>query len=302
MKYILLDTNLYLDLVSNRSVSINKKCKDILLKLLQHDNCKLVIPEVVIHEFVRNVDSILSIAKDNLGSTRELLKSCYWVEYSSYPINTYEQEIDGIKKYLKKLKVLLVNEFDDIENKMKQWFRVNIFKNANSITVRTNDLLTKKVMMRRMHKLPPFHKKQTEFGDGLILETILNIKELIPEFDKRDKLYFITRNYSDFCDSDNKEKLHNRIIDSISLAGLNDNIVYSPYFYKTVKDVFGIEIAEVEKLEEEMARREEEYLSDLAAYEDYVTDKLFDYPHNEYIINNMINKEKFGKMQKSHHS
>lgn len=275
MKYILLDTNIYLDLIANRPKGINKKSRDIMEKLLEWKQCKLIIPEVVMHEIDRNIDNILSLLDKNLKDVKKAMDKSYWIDFSSHSIFEYEINKKKIETHIGKLIDLFKNERASIKTDIKEWFNSSIYSNENVIIVDTNETLIKKVTKRRFHKDPPFHKKQTEYGDALILETILNCRDLIKDFSEKDKLYFISRNYEDFCEVEKKEKvLHSFIIKDIDNAGLKNNVIYSPYFYKTLNDDFQMEIENVEQLENQMLDQQAEYYeSYMQGYEDYCADR-----------------------------
>ena len=63
MNYVLLDTNIIIDMVVDRRNQIDNKLLNKFLKLLEFDEIKLIVPEIVKTETYRHLDKEI----DNVG-------------------------------------------------------------------------------------------------------------------------------------------------------------------------------------------------------------------------------------------
>lgn len=75
MNYVLLDTNIIIDMVVDRRNQINNKLLNKFLKLLDFDEIKLVVPEIIktetyrhFNEEINNVGKQIEKVLDNIGN------------------------------------------------------------------------------------------------------------------------------------------------------------------------------------------------------------------------------------------
>ena len=95
MNYVLLDTNIIIDMVVDRRNQINNKLLNKFLKLLDFDEIKLVVPEIIktetyrhLNEEINNVGKQIEKVLDNIGNL--------------YGVSTLEMEGLDLSVYKKK--------------------------------------------------------------------------------------------------------------------------------------------------------------------------------------------------------
>lgn len=121
--------------------------------------------------------------------------------------------------------------------------------------IEENNNVLANVTKRKIYKIKPFNSNNKDSSaDATIIEIILNIEDFIEDFDEDDKVYFISRNYSDFAYKENKDTLHGDIAKDIETK-LGNKFYFSCYFTKTLLSEFKEEInlagLEIEQLEAE---------------------------------------------------
>ena len=141
---------------------------------------------------------------------------------------------------------------DDIHNTIK-----HLFTNRNTIIVDDEPLMAK-LQKRRVHKKAPFHKESKEsYGDGTITETLINIKDTV-EIHNDDRILFVTGNYKDFSDIEERERLHTDIKDDLKQAGVNEIVSYVRSFNKLISVYLKCEVENANLAEEFEAELEAE--------------------------------------------
>ena len=213
MVYVLLDTNIILDMVVDRRNAVSDKQLKSFIKLMEHDEIRLILPEVVITETYRDVDEVIEETGKKIDTTIDAIKELNGViTLGIQPLDLTEckknaiQELHTVQKLYQQNKSLYRK---DIHNTIGR-----LFSHRNTIIVYDESLMAK-VQKRRVHKKAPFHKESKEsYGDGTITETLINIKD-VGEVHENDSIIFVTGNYKDFSDPADKNKLHPDIIEDL---------------------------------------------------------------------------------------
>lgn len=248
MKYLFLDTNIYLDMVVYRNKENPPRSYDYLLKLLEFDQVKLIIPKIVIAEVKRHLEDEIDKVGENLKGVKNGVENMYWIS------NTEDiQNFDAKVKMLSKTVNQVLDEFAKNNLNYKNEFKdklEKILNNKNNIILDETQELIFNVNKRMIYKLCPFHIKGKEsIADALILETLINIKKFI-ELRDEDKIFFITKNYKDFSKSkESKTEIHPHIFESLISNGLDKQVIYSLRFYKTIIDNFKEELESADEFE-----------------------------------------------------
>lgn len=260
MKYLLLDTNIFLDMIIDRKNNVSKELVNTFIKLLDFNQVKLVIPAIVIHETYRHIEEQLSEVGKKIKSAIDAIDQIYGV--NGYTIEGFE-----VKDYKKNSKNELNTLKQQYETSHTQYLSEiklliqRVFQHPNSILVEDNATLNAACLQRRIYKKAPFHiEKKESFADGLITETLLHINDLIDMADG-DTVIFVTGNTSDFSNRDAKEKLHEDILYDLSKRGLDSKIKYVTQFNKLVRADLKTEVEEAklsEEFEKELRENEEQ--------------------------------------------
>jgi len=272
MKYLLMDTNIFLDMIIDRKNNVSKELVNTFIKLLDFNQVKLIIPSIVAYETNKHIEEqLLEVDK----RIRNAIKAIDEV----YGINGYTIEGLEVKDYKNNSKNQLTILKERYKTSHPQYLHEiqlliqKIFKHPNSIIIEDNAILNAACLQRRIYKKAPFHiEKKESFADGLIIETLLHIEDLISLSDE-DSVIFVTGNTSDFSDSSQKDTLHADIQKDITTKKLKDKIKYVNQFGKLVSIDLKVEVNEAhlnEEFEKELRENEEQERLQLdAEIEDY---------------------------------
>ena len=198
MKYILLDTNIIIDMVIDRRHQVTDALLESFIKLLDFDEIKLVVPEIVKVETKRHLEDELSLVGNQIKKAKEAIDELYGIAaYSIAGLN--------IEEYKTKSKAELVKAYD-MYQRNEEHYKADLnntvdllFCHINSVVILIDEFLSNAVLKRRIYKKAPFHIETKEsYGDGVITETLINLGRYIP-LAPDDEIYFVTGNYKDFC-------------------------------------------------------------------------------------------------------
>lgn len=220
MKYVLLDTNIVIDMVIDRRHQVTDAILSSFIKLLDYDEIKLIVPEIVKIETQRHLEEELALVGKQINKVMKNIDDLYGV--ATYTINGL-----NIQDYKKKSKQELAKAYDmyqqnevKYEADLKKTIEM-VFNHKNSIIIACDDFLSNAVTKRRIYKRAPFHIEQKEsYGDGLIAETLINLGRYV-SLQTSDEVFFVTGNYIDFCvGRNNKTTLLPDIVDDINKVGI----------------------------------------------------------------------------------
>lgn len=243
MKYLILDTNIYLDMIVSRTKGHKSDSYDHMQKLLDYDEIKLIVPAVVVTETKRHLGSEIKKVKTHLQKINSNIKNLYWINKIE-ELETFNNNIKAMKEVASNLlQSFKVEEYiSDAHSLFDRLFghdNVLILEETSNILAQSN--------RRRLHKKRPYHyneKEKDSFADAVIIETLLNLedyKELI-DLKEDDKLYFVSQNTKDFSDEVDNNSLHPDILESLKLKALDDQFNYRIHFTKTLLEDFREEI------------------------------------------------------------
>lgn len=262
MKYLFLDTNIYLDSIVLRNKSNKAEIYEYLIKLLEYGEIRLIVPEIVINEVFNHVDNEINKIGDNLKEIRSRAKGLYWINHVE-ELKSFDNSISDVKKCLNEIS----DKYDNNKERYKTEYleRLNkIFNHKNTIKIKEDQTILNAALTRKIYKKMPFHLNDVEkdsMADAIIIETLINFRPSTG-ISADDKIYFISKNWRDFsADKDNKNVFHDDILNSIKEKNLTENINYSTLFAETLLTEFKDEINNVniaEELENELKWEEEE--------------------------------------------
>ena len=178
MNYVLLDTNIIIDMVVDRRNQIDNKLLNKFLKLLEFDEIKLIVPEIVKTETYRHLDKEI----DNVGiQIQKVLDDIGKL----YGVSTLEIEGLDLSVYKKNARKELNAALTLFESK-REAYKDDIFKSIDLIfnhknCIQIEDIsLMDMVLKRKIYKKAPFHRVEKESnGDGVITESLININQFI---------------------------------------------------------------------------------------------------------------------------
>lgn len=229
------------------------------LKLLDFDEIKLVVPEIIktetyrhLNEEINNVGKQIEKVLDNIGNL--------------YGVSTLEMEGLDLSVYKKKARKELNDALTLFDSK-REAYKADIFKSIDLIFSHKNCIqiedisLMDMVLKRKIYKRAPFHKVEKESnGDGVITESLININQFVA-VNEKDIIYFVTGNYKDFSNPNKKSELHPDILEDLQKKNLKDIVKYISSFEKLIGSELrdNVKNAELlEEMEEYMKERERE--------------------------------------------
>lgn len=239
----MLDTNVYIDMFVSRNGNHKPETYKNLKDLLDTGEISLLVPQIVIAETFRHVDSEIEKLQNNIKEAKKLLNNIYWVN-STVELEKFDSFLNPAKENIK----ALVEEFKRNKNEYKKEFRKRLnqlFYHDNSIILKENEEIMYKANQRGLYKKRPFHfnkPNKDSLPDSVIIETLINIKSCADL--EIDLIVFISTNPKDFSvdEKENREKLHDDILKDIRKNGLSEKVKYSTLFTKTLLEVFSKEI------------------------------------------------------------
>lgn len=237
------------------------------IKLLDYDEIRLIVPDIVKTETYRHLDDELAIMGKQIHKVMKEIEGLYGV-------STYHIQGLDIKPYKDFSRRELAKAYDNFQqnetsfrNELKKVADM-VFGHKNSIFISCDEFLTNAVTKRKIYKRAPFHiESKDSFGDGLITETLINICKYV-DVKKEDIIYFVTGNYADFCkDKDNKETFHEHIEQDLKNSGIPCDVkcinTFGKLIFVELKE--NVEAANLSfEFEKQM---EEEYKEAMAAYQ-----------------------------------
>lgn len=270
MKYLMLDTNIYIDMVVSRNQSHKAESYSQLIKLLDYGEIKLLVPKIVITEVFRHLEHEIDKVGRFIEDIKKKTKEFYWINHSE-ELKKFNETFNPIKTNIN----LLQDDFERNSINYKNTYKEQLnklFRHDNCIVLEENENIVFKAMQRSIYKKRPFHyggkdNDKDSMADSIIIETLININTLI-SINEIDNIFFISRNPMDFSDEKDKNTLHNDILGDIKARGLVESIKYSTLFTKTLLEEFKDEIESAGLTEEIL--EEAKYLNMLevqAAYE-----------------------------------
>ncbi|MCF8890427.1 PIN domain-containing protein [Priestia megaterium] len=269
MKYLMIDTNIYIDMVVARNQDHKPESYNHLLKLLDYGEIRVLIPKIVITEVFRHIDNEIDKIGQGIKHIKSTINGFYWVN-SNEEIEQFNEKLKPVKKGINGL----IDEFERSKNKYKENSRNlfnKLFNHNNTIIINETEDIVFKATQRKIHKLRPFHygKDKDSMADSIIIETLINIKDLMT-FDD-DVIYFISRNPSDFSknEKEGKDLLHKDIKLSLVEKEIIDQVHYRLLFTKTLLEDFKNETEHVGLIEELEAEKEWETEMRIQESKDY---------------------------------
>ena len=270
MIYVLLDTNIIIDMVVDRRHQINNHLLGKFVRLLDSDEIKLIIPEIIKEETYRHLEEEFDKVGKRIEQALDTISGLYGVatlkvdglDLSEYKKNTRLELHKALTEFQSNKDVYKKDVMDTIEL---------LFSHQNCILIDDITLMDK-VIKRKFHQKAPFHKIEKESnGDGIITETLINIKQFIT-IAEEDKIYFVTGNYKDFSDTNQngKDILHRDIRCDLQKSGLEDKVIYTRSFGQLVsKELKGNleHVKLLEELEEQQQEEEELYYAEMSDLE-----------------------------------
>ncbi len=265
MRYVMIDTNIFIDMIIDRKHNVSGKLVESFIKLLDFDEIKLMVPAIVVHETNKHLE-------EQLAEVGKKIKIAINSLEDIYGINGYE--IDGleIKEYKSNSRQQLTALYTKYESNKADYLRgikaiiKKIFEHRNCIIIEDTEQLRSLCLQRRIYKRAPFHhEKKESYADGLIVETLVHILDYITLVEN-DTIIFATGNTSDFSKRNQKKELHEDICEDLKKTGLGEKVKYITSFGELIGAELQQEVTNAnlkEEFEKEMQEQEEQLYAEV---------------------------------------
>lgn len=268
MRYVMMDTNIFIDMIIDRKHNVSGELVESFIKLLDFDEIKLLVPAIVVHETNKHLEEQLAEVGKKIKTAIKSLEDIYGI--NGYEINGLE-----IKEYKSNSRKQLTELHEKYEKNKTDYLKgikatiTKIFEHPNCIIIEDTEQLRSLCLQRRIYKRAPFHyEKKESYADGLIVETLLHLLDYIALREK-DNITFVTGNTSDFSRRNQKKKLHEDIYEDLKKTGLEKKVKYITSFGELIGSELKQEIKNANLKEEfENELREQEEIDSKQLYEE----------------------------------
>ena len=259
MRYVMMDTNIFIDMIIDRKHNVSSKLVESFIKLLDFDEIKLIVPAIVVHETDKHIEEQLTEVGKRIKSAIKSLDDIYGIngyEIDGLEIKEYK---DNSRKQLTELMVKYENNKTDYLQEIKSIIK-KIFEHPNCVLIEDTEQLRSLCLQRRIYKRAPFHyEKKESYADGLIIETLVHLLDNIT-LGERDDIVFVTGNTSDFSQRNQKNELHEDICEDLQKFGLDAKVKYINSFGELIGKELKKEVGNAslkEEFEKELQEQEE---------------------------------------------
>lgn len=83
MKYLLLDTNIYIDMIVSRENSHIPESYSNLKDILYFTDTILLVPNIIKHELFRHIENEIEKIGKDLNNSKHIIDKLYWINESS---------------------------------------------------------------------------------------------------------------------------------------------------------------------------------------------------------------------------
>lgn len=221
MKYICLDTNIYLDAIFDRHQNQYSEIINAIIELLDNNIIRIILPETIEMEFLRHYKEEVSTIRRNINEVKK------YVEDMAYPIE--------LREYREKT----INSLNDMNCNFKEkgysfdTTKIHkIFNHENTTKIKLSENILLSSYKRSFLKRKPNYDNFLS-GDNSIVESLIYFSK-----EKRNKIEidFLTRNYKDFgSNKNNKDKIHEDLAEEFKENNINYVYDILEYLHKLDK-------------------------------------------------------------------
>ncbi|WP_054957904.1 PIN domain-containing protein [Paenibacillus dakarensis] len=150
MKYLFLDTNIYIDMIVSRNSSHSADSYELLQTLLDFDQVKILVPAIIETEIRRHITSEVQNIGTLVQEARKSIDKVYWINH-----------VEEITKYNEKIRPLsqtLGNMVDEFRRNEERYITdatnkiTGLMQYRNVIILEENSDLLIKVQKRKLYK------------------------------------------------------------------------------------------------------------------------------------------------------
>lgn len=182
MLNLFVDTSTWLDLAARRD---GQKWIVAVRLLVNQDELRLLVPEVIVDEFERNRPRAELAMTARLTDRFRLLRSDIGAAYDSIDLEEALTAIDGLAHHVPLIGAMTSRNFDDILELLRTGIHLEPSESEYS-----------RVVQRGLDKRAPFHRSRNSVADALLIELYISAISTA-DLDENPHT-FVTSNSSDF--------------------------------------------------------------------------------------------------------
>jgi hypothetical protein len=188
---MLVDTCVWLDMAKTPSQSKNI---DILSTLRAEELIDIIVPQIVLDEFLRNRDRVIAEYAKSITTTLSRAKDIVAQQRKGRRSKVLDRLFDQANSQIRPPKDVAEDAANQIEALLQAGDIVDV---TDEMKVRASE--------RAMQKKAPFHRDRNSINDALIIEAYAAyIKQ---KGKTRDRFAFVTHNHRDFSEPNGNQKL-----------------------------------------------------------------------------------------------
>jgi PIN domain len=189
---LLIDTCVWLDVAKDRS---QLPLLDVIEEMVRLGMLTLIVPRVVLDEFMRNKERVAQESRKSMSSHFRLVKDAVTkVGGESKRLEVVLSHLDDVNHKIPIIGGAAADTLDRIEGLMR---RAELIKPSESVIL--------KAANRAVQKKAPFHHNKNAMADAMIIETYAEC--LLQKSGKRIRFAFVTHNKGDFSQEQANQKL-----------------------------------------------------------------------------------------------
>lgn len=252
MHYLILDTNIYLDMLLGRDHNLiasgrghegvrTQHTFDYLDEVLSQPGVHLVVPEVVEREVeTKAEDQINQYAMD----LNTMIK-----QSQSLPLSMLgDEHVERVKSLVEHLHQwkTIVKDPATRSLVLTQFRYLTDSDSAAVIRTPVDEVVVLGVLRRQITRRPPFHRSGSQsYGDAALVETIINLGRWTgTDAGPGDEIIFVSRNHADFSEPGKPDSLHPDLAEDIAKALPGVTFTFSRHLLATLKQRFGVSVPE----------------------------------------------------------
>lgn len=259
MHYLILDTNVYLDLILGRDHSQigsetaegrsrTQHTFDYLNQVLTRSDVRLIVPEIVEREVEVKAGDLLTKYATRLN---EMIAISRTLPLSVLGDSNLEV-VESFRSTLMQWKDI-VKDPEMREKVLIQFSR--LLENARVIRTPVDDAVTLGVLRRQITRRSPFHRNGSQsYGDAAIIETITNLRRWQSiKVEPGDDVVFVSHNKADFSMPGKPDEFHPDLAQDVERALPEVVFTYTRHLFGVLKKRFGVSVPEEVVAEEVQA-------------------------------------------------
>ncbi len=133
MKYLLIDTNVYIDMIVARNKAHTPEAYQYLMKLIENNKVKVIIPDIVVNEVFRHLEVEIDKIGDKIKEISGEMENIYWVNDVN-EVKSFNEKLEPVKQDIKSLEMEFKSNIEKFKEEAKRVFE-SIIKHEKTFSI-----------------------------------------------------------------------------------------------------------------------------------------------------------------------